>query len=199
MLEDFDEDISHAFEDEMEWITSCTRTIVTPDGSAHSSGINTLFPTFVETGTWRCFPLVEQSTPMHHWILRSLYVEELRRWRAVFSPQQIFVVVSEQLKVDPQSVLGPSAGGGGGLGAFAGLRPQMYPKMDAIELEAFLRNRWGDAHERDGWLSRSKHEPIEAALEARMRAFFAPYNARLQKLLDVDEKLAQGQVVIPWI
>jgi hypothetical protein len=90
------------------------------------------------------------------YLARGRYAEQLERWYALYPRERVLVLRFEDLVHDPLAVLNRTLG-------FLGL-----PAAGSVRLEA--RNT-------------RRYPPMAEATASRLREYFAPHNARLEKLL----------------
>lgn len=91
-------------------------------------------------------------------LLRGIYVEQIRRWHAVFPPEQLLILDSAEYFADPPALLRSVATG------FLGLRDHRF---------SYRKTR-----------TESRGYPgMQAETAARLRAFYRPYNGRLETYL----------------
>ena len=95
----------------------------------------------------------------HTYLMRGLYLDQIRAWRAYYPPEQMLVLKSEDIFTDPDRVF-PR------IFAFLGVTPTWTPP----EFEP--RNV-------------GKYAPSDEAVVERLGAYFKPHNERLYEYLDV--------------
>jgi hypothetical protein len=93
-------------------------------------------------------------------VRRGIYQPQLERWRTHFPDDQLLVLQSERWFRDPPGVLAEVC-------AFLGI-----PARD--QLPRVMRNR------------NKPHEPFDAEVIERLRAFYKPYNEELADYLEMD-------------
>lgn len=100
----------------------------------------------------------------HSYLAKGLYIEQLPRWQAIFPPEQLLVLRSEDLYTQPAAVLAQTF-------AFLGLPDYPLPEYmpyNASDSDPSYAGR------------------MRADTRARLVAFFRPYNAQLYDLLGRD-------------
>jgi hypothetical protein len=108
----------------------------------------------------RADPQYSSANYRHYaYLTRGLYADQLERWLAYFSREQLLVVRAEDFRAKPGEVYAEII-------AFLGLRPWQPDEFPP-------RNR-------------ASYAPIDPALRARLEERFAEPNARLARLLDRD-------------
>lgn len=90
------------------------------------------------------------------YLARGIYLEQLRRWHAVFPREQLLTIVSERYYTDPAASMER---------VWAHLGLPSAPVAEAV------RN------------ARARRLPIDPEVVARVRAFFRPHNAALEAYL----------------
>ena len=93
-------------------------------------------------------------------VKRGLYQQQLERWRSHFPPERMLVLQSEPWFDDPPQVMNEVC-------RFLGLPEQP-------ELPRVMRNR------------NKPHDPFDAAVIARLREFYRPWNDRLAGYIGMD-------------
>jgi hypothetical protein len=111
-------------------------------------------------------------------VLRGLYWVFLQGWQRYFRPEQLLVLLSEELFASPEAVLRRVV-------QFLGLSSDLQNETWAAMLAA------GTASHRQSLTA--QHKYYEAVPEAKrlVDAFYAPHNKRLEQML-------MGRGVSPW-
>ncbi len=102
---------------------------------------------------------VSENRVRYSYLARGLYALQLENWLAHCPPGTLRVLRAEDYFADPQGTLD-------GLFAFLGLPPHPVPGIERINAQ--------------------KYPTLNAETERRLRDYYAPFNARLERLLGRD-------------
>jgi len=125
-----------------------------------------------------CLPKIS-TTIVEHFILRGLYLEQIKNLHRRFPPEQILILFDEELRYHPQETLSK-------VFKHVGLPDMNISHITSKMLKDKTRQAWGKSAESNGWLIQSNYKPMDPKLKVVLARFFAAHNQRLYDYLDRD-------------
>lgn len=93
------------------------------------------------------------------YLQRGLYAQQLRRWLELYPREQVHLIETERLKTSPEEVL-----------------QDLWRFLELSEIPVHGQKN----------LNARRYQPLEPAVEERLRQFYGPYNQELRRLIDED-------------
>jgi hypothetical protein len=97
-----------------------------------------------------CYPQGSSSNIVKDFVVRGLYLEQIKDYHAHFPPEQLMIISDKELRADPQRVLNT-------VFQFVGLAPLAFESTpNSAELNALIESQWPGFESSSGWHLASK-------------------------------------------
>ena len=130
-------------------------------------------------GTKNCWPEGSKANIKSDFIIRGLYVEQIRQYLRYYHPSQLLILSDKELKADPVAVMRR-------VFDFVGL-PDPGKSLDLLSdpknVASLIERQWPDFESDTGWKFQSTYTPLEQELRDELGQFYAPHNTQLKELL----------------
>jgi len=131
-------------------------------------------------GSKNCWPEGSKANIKSDFIIRGLYVEQIRQYLRYYHKSQLLILSDKELKADPVGVMRD-------VFEFVGL-PDPGKALDGLNdpknVAALIEKQWPDFESDTGWKFQSSYTPLEQELRDELGQFYAPHNTQLKALLE---------------
>jgi len=125
----------------------------------------------------KCWPTGSSSNIVKDFVVRGLYLEQIKDYHASFPDEQVMILSDHDLKTDPATVLND-------VFEFVGLPPLVLDQLpSSAELNRMIDAQWPGFEAMSGWHLASKYPPMSKEIRNELAEFYRPHNLRLERYL----------------